>query len=435
MELIVGARKSPLSQKQLEEIFKEISFYHPDIRFTPLLMETMGDKDLRTSLRSLDKTDFFTREIDQLLLEGKCRIAIHSAKDLPDPLPKELTIAAITKGIDPSDALVLREGQTFEQLPPYAKIATSSQRREEAIRKLRSDLCYMDIRGTIEMRLQALDAGTVDGVVIAEAALIRLNLTHRNRLKLDIETAPLQGRLAVVARKNDVLMQRLFSCIDDRKQIRSLYLGLELPFSAFEDRSLIHRPILAVQPRRLDEADVFEAFQQLPLYTHLIFTSKPAVRLFFQALPYFQIPLLFLHQKHFIAVGKATQRAIEEHGIKVAMTAQEEQAEGVLEILKDLSPSSSYLFWPHSSLARPLIADYFTQKGYRFKECSLYDTKPLEKFELPSLSSFDEIIFTSPSTVKAFFHLYPNFSENKKLTTIGPITESCLAQYTNDRQQ
>ncbi|MGK5593924.1 MAG: hydroxymethylbilane synthase [Parachlamydiaceae bacterium] len=435
MELIVGARKSPLSQKQIEEVFNEIVLYHPHISFSPLLLETTGDKDLLTSLRNLDKTDFFTREIDQLLLEGKCRIAIHSAKDLPDPLPKGLAIVAITKGIDSSDALVLREDQTLEQLSSHARIATSSQKREEAIKRLRPDLSYVDIRGTIEMRLKALDEGVVDGVVIAEAALIRLNLVHRNRLKLDIETAPLQGKLAIIAREHDVFMQRLFSCIDDRKQIRSLYLGLDLPSKNFDDRRLIHQPIINVKPRAFGETDILEAFQELPLYTHLIFTSKSAVKLFFQALPKFQVPLLFLHQKSFVAVGQGTQRAIEEHGFKVAVTAQEEQAEGVIEALKDLSPTSTYLFWPHSSLARPLITDYFIQHGYRFKECPLYDTVPYEKFKLPSLESFDEIIFTSPSTVKAFFHLYPNFSEDKIFTTIGPITKSCLAQYKHDRQK
>lgn len=216
MHIVVGARSSPLSQAQVKEVLLELQKYNPDISFSPKFVQSHGDKDLSTSLRTLDKTDFFTKEIDEMLLNDQCRIAIHSAKDLPEPLPKGLKIVALTFGLDPSDALVLRQGETLESLPSGAVIATSSVRREESIRKLRGDLKFIDLRGTIEQRLGKLKTHEADGVVVAEAALIRLNLCHLNRMIIPGDTVPNQGRLAILAREGDMDMEKLFSYIDSR---------------------------------------------------------------------------------------------------------------------------------------------------------------------------------------------------------------------------
>ena len=225
---------------------------------------TVGDRDRTTSLRFLRKCDFFTRELDAALIRGEIDAAIHSAKDLPDPLPHGLAVVAITKGVDPRDALVYNaelypywlkssllggaktsgfndrkescinsiqlslrslNRESFRASPkgyfstnrgiqPGALIATSSQRREEAVRQLFPHVRFCDIRGTIEERLAQLDRGEVQGVVIAEAALLRLKL-NRKRLHLPGETVPLQGRLAVVARRGDLRVKAFFQRYHD----------------------------------------------------------------------------------------------------------------------------------------------------------------------------------------------------------------------------
>ena len=138
---------------------------------------------------------------------------MHSAKDLPEPLPQGLEIVALTEGVDPSDVVVLRAGETLQSLAQY-RIGTSSLRREQNVRELRGDLQCVDIRGSILDRLRQLDEGLFDGVVMAEAALIRLGLTGRNRIALSGERAPLQGQLAVLARQGDEEMRELFRCLD-----------------------------------------------------------------------------------------------------------------------------------------------------------------------------------------------------------------------------
>jgi hydroxymethylbilane synthase len=191
---------------------EEVHQFFPHLSFKIKWVETTGDIDQKTSLRRLEKTDFFTRELDQMLLDQTLDLAVHSAKDLPDPLPRGLKIVAITKGQDPRDCIVLRDG---EKLFPGAKIATSSVRREEAAKLLYPDLQFVDLRGTIGERLRKLETGEADGVIVAEAALIRLKMHSRNRIYLPGETAPLQGRLALVAREKDELIFNLFSSMHD----------------------------------------------------------------------------------------------------------------------------------------------------------------------------------------------------------------------------
>jgi len=213
---MVGARSSALSRVQVEEVYREILLFQPNIIFEKKYVNTMGDRDLKTSLRNLPKNDFFTYDVDELLLNGQIRIGIHSAKDLPEHISEGITVIAITRGVDSSDSLVLREGASLESLTADSKIATSSLRREEMVRMLRSDLSFVDIRGCIETRLACLDSKTVDGVVIAEAALIRLNEVHRNRIALIGDTVEGQGQLAITALDSDEIMKDLFSCIDVR---------------------------------------------------------------------------------------------------------------------------------------------------------------------------------------------------------------------------
>ncbi len=213
MKIKVGARSSPLSRAQCEEVAQEIG---SSLAFDPVWVKTTGDLDKKTSLRILGKSDFFTREIDEMLLSGEVRIAIHSAKDLPEPLREGIAIVALTRGVDPRDSLVMREGETLASLRPGAVIATSSERREECVRQLRSDLQFIDLRGTIGERLEKLQNNEADGVVVAEAALIRLKWTHLNRIFLPGETAMYQGRLAILARKDDQEMKQIFAKIDAR---------------------------------------------------------------------------------------------------------------------------------------------------------------------------------------------------------------------------
>ena len=218
MDIAVGSRGSALAIRQVEEVGREITKVHPDIRLMPMWVVTSGDMDRSTPMWKVRQTDFFTKEIDERQLRGEFRLAIHSAKDLPSPIPKGLSIVAVTKGVDSKDSFVMRPSDRIETLPVSAKVGSSSKRREAVIIGLRSDFVPVDIRGTIDERLTLLDGGVVDALIVAEAALIRLGHTDRNRVVLPFETEPLQGKLAVIARSDDDEMAKLFAALDSRRE-------------------------------------------------------------------------------------------------------------------------------------------------------------------------------------------------------------------------
>ncbi len=205
----IGTRGSALALKQTEEFQKQ----YPNYNFKVEKIITRGDKDKSTPLTQVSDPDFFTREIEEKLMEGEIDIAIHSAKDLEDDLPDDLITANITPSISPFDCIVYRKNYSLRTLPATSIVGTSSHRRAEAIVDYRRDLVVKDIRGNIDERLEQLDNGDYDAIVIAHAALIRLGLTDRisDVLPLDIISPdPLQGRLAVQIRRDRTDLLNIF---------------------------------------------------------------------------------------------------------------------------------------------------------------------------------------------------------------------------------
>ncbi len=412
----VASRASPLAQAQVVEVLAELQAFDPSIRFHCQFVVTTGDQDQLTSLRDLGKTDFFTKELDQLVLKKKCRVAIHAAKDLPDPLPHGLVLVALTRGVDASDVLVLRSGEQLCSLPIGAKIGTSSARREEAVKALKADCTFVDLRGSVNERLARLEAGDLDGVVVAEAALVRLGLNHLNRIKLPGETAPLQGKLAIVAREEDREMATLFAPIDARK---TLCVGLSLPAS-LHHREVDVCPLIAIQPRSVEDPAFVLVREKLSSYTHLIFTSKTAATLFYT---HFTLS----HSPRVIAVGKATAAVVRHFSPEAdVLIADEESAEGVVAVLERLSLEKARLLWPHAALARPVISAYLMQRKVDFDAPIFYDTIMRRPENVPNLEKYDELILTSPSTVDAAFEVFGCILEKKILTCIGQVTQNYL---------
>ena len=426
-QINVGARASPLSQVQVQEVLSALKLYYPFIEFKVHLIHSFGDLDRTTSLRNLERSDFFTREIDEAVLNGRCRIGIHSAKDLPDPLDPELELLCVTRGLDPSDALVLQPGNTLETLPLQPLIATSSTRREEAVSQLRAGCVFCDLRGTIGERLAKLESKEVDGVVVAEAALIRLGLTHLNRIKLPGTTAAGQGQLAIVARKGDIEMKNVFSFLDARSINRltgekALYFGTN-PSRYATKRTLFHCPLIAIHPRPPEDLEIKKGLRQFDSYTHLLFTSQNSVKLLHSYLPHYGWQISDWRKKKTLAIGNTTAEALKACSIHADFLPDQASSEGILELFDQIDLRNAFLFWPHSALSRPLIERHLTQKNIRFCASIFYATLPIQHGCLPALEHFQELIFSSPSTIDAFLQLYGPLPKEKILTSIGPITE------------
>lgn len=190
-----------------------------------------------------------------------------------------------------------------------------------------------------------------------------------------------------------------------------LYLGLDS--KNFETKGIVyHFPIIKIVPFDIQKKEIDA--------THVLFTSQTTVTLFFTNFK--------IKQPIFIAVGKATKASIEERGYKVDIVAKNETQEGIIEELEKRDLSGMKIFYPHSALARPLLIQYFKKKDIKFEELILYDTV-VNEIEIPNPSEFDEIVFTSSSTVEAFVKRFGHIPTNKKLTCQGPITQKTLEKY------
>ncbi|MDR0510258.1 MAG: uroporphyrinogen-III C-methyltransferase [Rikenellaceae bacterium] len=203
-------RSSPLSLKQTEELMALL----PEVEYSLAEALSPGDRDKESSLMDEVPSDFFTRDLDRALLDGEADAAVHSAKDLPYPLPEGLDLVCLTAAWDGSDSLV---GASLGDLPPGARVGTSSAARRDALLALRPDLAVRSIRGTIGERLALIDNGQVDAIVVATCALHRLGLAGRIAERLPFEAHPLQGMLAVTARAGDVRVREMFASADVRR--------------------------------------------------------------------------------------------------------------------------------------------------------------------------------------------------------------------------
>lgn len=204
----VIARGSRLSRLQVEEVFKNF----PELAYEIKYLESYGDKNQQISLLNGEApADIFTRELDDAIRQGDADIAIHSAKDLPYPLPEDIEVIALFPAFDTTDSLVSRGHKKLAELPAGSIIGTSSPLRKKGLNELRPDLTIKGIRGCIEERVQQVKDGKYDAAIVATCALKRLGMEDEIAEVLPFPTHPLQGFLAITAKKGSDLKQAFAS--------------------------------------------------------------------------------------------------------------------------------------------------------------------------------------------------------------------------------
>ena len=204
----VIARGSRLSRLQVEEVFKNF----PELAYEIKYLESYGDKNQQISLLNGEApADIFTRELDDAIRQRDADIAIHSAKDLPYPLPEDIEVIALFPAFDTTDSLVSRDHKKLAELPAGSIIGTSSPLRKKGLNELRPDLTIKGIRGCIEERVQQVKDGKYDAAIVATCALKRLGMEDEIAEVLPFPTHPLQGFLAITALKGSALKQAFAS--------------------------------------------------------------------------------------------------------------------------------------------------------------------------------------------------------------------------------
>jgi len=221
-KLIIGTRGSDLALWQAN--FTKDRLAEIGVESELKIIKTQGDKILNLRLDKLEGKGFFTKELEEELLNGTIDIAVHSHKDLPTVHPEGLTIAAVSEREDPSELLlILKDCVDVSQklsLKTGAQVGTSSNRRRAQLLALRTDLNIEDLRGNINTRIQKLRDENYDAILLAKAGVARLNLDlsefHLEVIDpTELVPAPAQGVLAIQIRENDHDLHELLQQIND----------------------------------------------------------------------------------------------------------------------------------------------------------------------------------------------------------------------------
>lgn len=267
----IGSRKSQLALVQTHWVQEQLQKHFSDRKFEVHTMSTQGDKILDVALAKIGDKGLFTKELEVGMLQGDIDFAVHSLKDLPTRLPEGLILGCVTEREDPADALVVHaqhQDKQIETLPEGAVIGTSSLRRLAQLRHHYPHLTFKDIRGNLNTRLQKLDAGEYDAIILAVAGLKRLDMADRIHQVLSSEVslhAVGQGALGIECRAEDSeildLLQALqhqptaYRCYAERAFLRELEGGCQVPIgvntSLQDDKLTLTGMVASLDGKRL----------------------------------------------------------------------------------------------------------------------------------------------------------------------------------------
>ena len=266
--LRIGTRASALALWQARHVESLIRALPdaPAVELVPLT--TTGDVRVDVPLWAVRGRAFFTKEIDRALLEDRIDVAVHSLKDLPTAMEPGLALAAVLQREDPRDVIVSRTGVGLSQLPEGARIGTSSLRRRAFLARARRDLQLLELRGNVPTRLERLERGDYDAIVLAAAGLRRLGLEPRITQHLSAREFPpavSQGAIGVCTRADDALSRTWLQPLDDpptrlattaeRALLERIEGGCQVPLGALAtaaDEGLhLHAAVCALDGSRL----------------------------------------------------------------------------------------------------------------------------------------------------------------------------------------
>lgn len=242
----IATRKSPLAIWQAEFVRDSLLALYPELQIEFVKMSTQGDKILDTPLAKVGGKGLFVKELEVGMLAGEADIAVHSMKDVPVEFPEGLHLPVVCKREDPRDAFVSNNYQSIDELPQGAKVGTSSLRRECQLRRYRSDLEVLPLRGNVNTRLRKLDEGNYDAIILATAGLKRLGFDDRIKSKLSPEQslpAIGQGAVGIETRVDDERINALIAplrcpetwivVMAERAMNKRLAGGCQVPIAGF----------------------------------------------------------------------------------------------------------------------------------------------------------------------------------------------------------
>lgn len=257
-KLIIGSRGSDLALWQANHVKKQLEELGTQVEIE--IIKTQGDEIQHLSFDKMEGKGFFTKEIEEALLQKQIDLAVHSHKDLETTSPDGLQIIAVSERENPSDILLIRkesidQSQVFN-LKLKAVVGTSSARRKTQLLKFRPDTTISDLRGNVPTRIEKLRNQQYDAILVAKAGVDRLNL-NLNEFHVEVLNptefvpAPAQGVLGLQIRSNDKETAALVIKLNhpqvqqfiavEREVMRLLNGGCQLPLGVYcENKQVVY---------------------------------------------------------------------------------------------------------------------------------------------------------------------------------------------------
>tara|TARA_B100001093_G_scaffold7687_1_gene7490 strand:- start:1441 stop:3039 length:1599 start_codon:yes stop_codon:yes gene_type:complete len=384
-KLVVGSRASSLALTQTNYVIQQLRKINPNTEFVVKKIKTKGDILLSKDLNKILDKGFFVSEIQNELLDNSIDIAIHSLKDLPSEANSKLESFTVTKRENPMDVLVIKKTLKTKELKDLKLIGTSSIRRQKQIQMIHKDVKVKSLRGNVETRIQKLDKGEYDGIILAAAGLKRLGLEQRITKYFnsnEITPAAGQGALAVEFRKNDKKTLSILKKIQDesteicvkeeRKFLKTVGGGCSSPDAVlciFENNKV------------KIEGKIFDSNRKKYIAGSMIKD-------------------LGTHKDIGVKLAKQLKSKLSATTIKHIILTNEGDTSGFKSLVK---------------------------KNINIYHYPLIEIQPVE-FKINDIKTYDYIIFTSKNGVKNFFNKVKTYN-NVKFICIGSKTEYMLNKY------
>jgi hydroxymethylbilane synthase len=249
-KIIIGSRGSDLALWQAHFVQNQLNALGCESEIH--IIKTRGDKIQHLSFEKMEGKGFFTKEIEDALLNQQIDLAIHSHKDLETNQPEGLKVAAVSYRENPAEWLLIRKEAVDKlqlmSLKQNAVVGTSAARRKSQMLFYRNDIELKDLRGNVPTRVEKLRQGNYDAILLAAAGVsrLKLDLSDFELVELDPRVfvpAPAQGVLAYQIRENDLEIEAILQKINDtsvaksigieRKILNLLHGGCQVPFGAY----------------------------------------------------------------------------------------------------------------------------------------------------------------------------------------------------------
>ncbi|MEM9338515.1 MAG: hydroxymethylbilane synthase [Bacteroidota bacterium] len=275
----IGTRNSKLALWQANYVADLLSQGGLQPKLVPI--ETKGDKILNVTLSKIGSKGVFTEELEMALKNGEVDIAVHSAKDLPSTLPEGYHILAFCERASPEDVIVSEN--EIDLNTPGLVLGTSSTRRIALLKHFYPHIQTVDARGNLQTRIEKLRSGAMQGLVLAYAGVLRMELEDLVKFRFDIDrfVPPVgQGAVAIEAHEhldnelsdqirtltNHATTEKLISV--ERAYLKRMDGGCSIPVFGFakmeqDGEMVLTGGIVSLDGKQLIKQTVFGSSEQI----------------------------------------------------------------------------------------------------------------------------------------------------------------------------